>query len=73
MGDTSVLSARRRDSPGAEPDTVAAAGVRWGDRRKSSAPPVPRPPHRQRRVDVFREIGMSAEETEKRWPANIIA
>jgi len=34
---------------------------------------MPRPLHGQHAVDVFQEIGMSADEIEKLRPANIIA
>jgi hypothetical protein len=52
---------------------TGCAGVRWGVRRKSSAPPMPRPLHGRHTVDGFQEICMSVGESEKLRPANIIA
>jgi hypothetical protein len=47
--------------------------VRWDDGLKSSAPPVPRPLHGHHTVDVFQEIGIGVDETEKLRHPNIIA
>jgi hypothetical protein len=73
LGDTAALSARRRNSPVAEPGTFAAAGVRCDDGLKSSAPPVPRPLHGHHTVDGFQEIGVSVDEIKNRRPADNIA